>query len=148
MKKIFTYLLLAGVLASCSDDNDPKAVTADVPETLAASDTITSSTRNFKGVNWADTRDNFVDTWLILSGLESTDDEATISTKTAAILSGFKTNGANTVRLPVNPSTVLQNYWPRYSSVISQTAASDMKVIVAYWEGNSSKDGKVDGTGS
>jgi len=145
MKKLFTYAFLITLLASCNKEDDTVEAYVDVPETMAASDTITSSTVNFKGVNWADTRDNFVDTWLILSGLDVYDDEATILSKSETILSTFQEKGANTVRLPVNPSTVLQNYWPRYSLVISKAASKNMKVIVAYWEGASSKDGKVDG---
>ena len=143
MKRIFTCLLLTSVLVSCTDDATDK-VYEDTPETMAAFDTITTNTTNFKGVNWADTRDNFVDTWLILSGLNVNDDEATILSKTDAILDGFKAKGANTVRLPINPPTVLQDYWPRYSAIISRAASKNMKVILAYWEGSSSKDGKVD----
>jgi hypothetical protein len=143
MKKLFACALLISLFASCTDDENKK-VYNDTPETMPASDTITSNTSNFKGVNWADTRDNFVDTWLILSGLDVYDDEATILAKTETILNAFKDKGANTVRLPINPPTVLQDYWPRYAAIISKAAAMDMKVVLAYWEGNSSKDGKID----
>jgi hypothetical protein len=115
---------------------------------VAASDTITTSTKNFKGVNWADPRDNFADDWLILSGLSASDDEMSINDKTEKILSALQAKGINTVRLPVNPSTVLQTWWPRYSSIITRAAGKGMKVIVAYWEGASSKDGLVDNTSS
>lgn len=132
-------------MASCSDDPDTTPVYEDTPETAAAFDTITSTTSNFKGVNWADTRDNFVDTWLILSGLDVNDDEAAMLSKTETIINAFKAQGANTVRLPINPPTVLQAYWPRYSAVVSKVTSMNMKVVLAYWEGNSSKDGKIDG---
>lgn len=145
MKRIFTCLLLTGVLAACSDDPDTSSAYVDTPETMAAFDPVTNTTSNFKGVNWADTRDNFVDTWLILSGLDVYDDEATMLAKTETIINAFKAKGANTVRLPINPPTVLQNYWPRYSAVISKVVSMNMKVILAYWEANSSKDGKIDG---
>lgn len=107
-----------------------------------------ATTANFIGVNWADRRDNFVDDLLLLSGLSANDNQATITAKTATIVAGFKATGANTLRLPVNPTTVLQSYWPTYSSIIDQASNNNMKVLVAYWEGASSKDGLVDGDGS
>lgn len=145
MKKILTLLAYGTFLFSCKKDTTA-IVPTDTPETVAAADTITTSTINFKGVNWADPRDNFVDDWLILSGLNVTDDAEAVLAKTETILAGFTAQGANTVRLPINPSTVLQGFWPRYSSIISRASAKGMKVIVAYWEGASSKDGKVDET--
>lgn len=137
------------MLSACSKNLDNKEDNTDTPEPpMAASDTITSSTINFKGVNWADPRDNFVDDWLMLSGLSSSDDDATLSSKTETILSAFKANGANTVRLPVNAATVLQDWWPKYVTVINKAASKGMKVILAYWEGASSKDGLIDNTTS
>ncbi|KOS07523.1 Ricin B lectin [Flavobacterium akiainvivens] len=144
MKKIFISLFSLTLLCACDDDADTKDAYVDVPEMLAATDNLTGVTSNFKGVNWADQRDNFVDTWIILSGLEVTDDEVAVESKTDNILNAFHANGINTVRLPINPATVLQNWWPKHSLAISKSAAKGMKTIVAYWEGASSKDGKVD----
>lgn len=119
---------------------------ADPP--VAATDTVTTSTASFKGVNWADPRDNFADDWLILSGLSATDNDEVMLSKTDSILSSFKAVGANTVRLPVNPPTILQSYWPHYSAVIREATTKGFKVILGYWEGASSKDGLVDDTAS
>lgn len=148
--KPFSILAILLIAISCSkksdNNNNNNNNTAPDNPVVAAADTITSSTRNFKGVNWADPRDNFADDWLILSGLSASDNETAVGEKAEKILSGFQSNGANTVRLPVNPSTVLQTWWPRYSSVIKKASSKGMKVILAYWEGNSSRDGKVDNT--
>ena len=145
MKKRYSLLLLIGVIVSCTKTLDVDSSNIDTPDPpMPASDTVTTSTINFKGVNWADPRDNFVDDWLVLSGLATTDGEATVVAKAETILSAFQENGANTVRLPINPPTVLQNWWPKYSALISKATSKGMKVILAYWEGASSKDGKVD----
>jgi hypothetical protein len=98
-----------------------------------------------KGVNWAADGDNFSDGILVLSGLTSSDSYATVSAKADAVLSGIQTNtGANTVRLPVNYSTVSQAWWNSYTGIIDKALSRDMNVILGYWEANSSKDGKVD----
>ena len=143
VKRMYTLLACIFLLFSCKKSMD-NATSIEAPETVASSDTVTSSTINFKGVNWADPRDNFVDDWLVLSGLSTTDNSDLTLSKTETILSAFQAQGANTVRLPVNPATVLQSWWPRYAAVISKASAKGMKVILAYWEGASSKDGKVD----
>ena len=145
MNKRFLFFILISVFVSCTKTLEVDGSNIDTPDpSMPASDTVTTSTINFKGVNWADPRDNFVDDWLVLSGLTTTDNEATIAAKAEIILSAFQANGANTVRLPINPSTVLQNWWPNYSSIISKATSKGMKVILAYWEGASSKDGKID----
>jgi hypothetical protein len=129
---------------SCQKNVNGQPEVSPVEPPIATVDTVISNTSNFKGVNWADPRDNFVDDWLILSGLNVHDSEDSMMIKTDVILSSFQKAGANTVRLPINPSTVLQEYWPKYSSIITEVTAKKMKVILAYWEGASSKDGFVD----
>ncbi|MGD9210010.1 MAG: RICIN domain-containing protein, partial [Desulfobacteraceae bacterium] len=52
----------------------------------------------------------------------------------------------NTVRLPINPSTVLESWWEAYSATIDQAINKNMKVVLAYWEGASSRDGLIDNT--
>jgi len=100
-----------------------------------------------KGVNWACTDDNFSDTILVLSGLTSTDTYATVSSKTDAILSGIITNtGANTIRIPINYSTVSQSWWNSYMAVIDKATSKGMNVILGCWEGKSSEDGMIDNT--
>ncbi|WP_184543245.1 RICIN domain-containing protein [Mucilaginibacter sp. FT3.2] len=100
-----------------------------------------------KGVNWAADGDNFSDSILVLSGLSSTDSYATVSAKADAVLSGIQTNtGANTVRIPVNYSTVSQAWWNSYTGVIDKAVSKGMNVILGCWEGSSSEDGKIDNT--
>lgn len=104
-----------------------------------------AATNSFRGVNWADERDNFVDGTLVLGGLSTSDSYATTQTKADRILSGFQNNlGANTVRMPVNYATVSGSYWNSYTGAIDEATGKGMKVILSYWEGDSSRDGKVD----
>jgi hypothetical protein len=103
------------------------------------------ATSNFRGVNWADQRDNFVDGVLVIGGLSTSDSYATTQAKADKILSGFQTNlGANTVRLPVNYATVSGSYWNSYTGAIDMATSKGMYVILSYWESSSSRDGKVD----
>ncbi|MDT7845851.1 glycoside hydrolase family 5 protein [Streptomyces justiciae] len=103
-------------------------------------------TTQFKGVNWADPRDNFADDTLQLSGLSTTDTYAQTYVKASRIISAFRANlGANTVRLPINPYTVNGAYWKSYRGVIDAATAHGFKVIVSYWEGTGErKDGYID----
>ncbi|MFJ3670703.1 glycoside hydrolase family 5 protein [Streptomyces sp. NPDC090106] len=103
-------------------------------------------TTQFKGVNWADPRDNFADDTLQLSGLSTTDTYAQTYTKASRIISAFRANlGANTVRLPINPYTVNGTYWKSYRAVIDAATARGFKVIVSYWEGTGTRrDGYID----
>ncbi|CAM5377346.1 hypothetical protein SALBM311S_03280 [Streptomyces alboniger] len=81
-------------------------------------------TTQFKGVNWADPRDNFADDPVVLSGLSLSDTYRQTYAKATRIISAFRANlGANTVRLPINPYTVNGSYWKSYRGVID--AASD-----------------------
>src|SRR4051812_27871142 len=74
-----------------------------------------AATSSFRGVNWADARDNYVDGWVIPTGLTASDPYATVKSKADGILSGFQTVlGANTVRLPINPQSVNSAWWAAY----------------------------------
>src|SRR5215212_7874995 len=65
---------------------------------------LSANTSQFKGVNWADPRDNFADDPVVLSGLSLSDGYAETFAKAIHVIKGFRTNlGANTVRLPINP---------------------------------------------
>jgi len=123
-------------------DSVVKTELPDAP--VPAADTVLSSTVNFKGVNWADERDNFVNDWLVISGINTTDEEPILLAKTDMVIDMLKSTGANTVRLPINPPTVLQNFWTKYASIITRLSKSGMKVVLAYWESAGSKNGKVD----
>ena len=111
-----------------------------------ASAAPTTDTTQFKGVNWADPRDNFADDELQLSGLSTSDTYAQTYTKATRIISAFRANlGANTVRLPINPYTVNGSYWKSYRGVIDAATAQGFKVIVSYWEGTGDRrDGFID----
>lgn len=100
---------------------------------------------SLRGVNWACDGDNFSDGILVLSGLTSSDNYATVTSKTNAILSGIQTTtGANTIRIPVNYPTVTTSWWNAYTGVIDAATGKGMNVILGCWESASSKDGQVD----
>ena len=119
-----------------------------VAATLAvpvAASPAAAATSDFRGVNWADQRDNFVDDTLVLGGLSTGDSYATTQAKANGILAGFQNNlGANTVRMPVNYPTVSGSYWNSYTGAIDAATAKGMRVILSYWEAASSRNGTVD----
>jgi hypothetical protein len=89
----------------------------------------------FHGVNWADTRDNFVNGLLQLSGLNtSSDTYSTVQVKANQILAEFRTKvEANAIRIPINEPTVSSTWWSAYKAVIDTATANGMAVIIAYW---------------
>ncbi|MGW4063434.1 RICIN domain-containing protein [Amycolatopsis sp. NPDC004747] len=91
-----------------------------------------ASTAGFKGVNWADTRDNFVNGVLYVSGLTASDthDSAAV-TADQVVGQLYSITGANTVRMPINEPTVA-GYWNTYTGAIDAALAKG-KVILAYW---------------
>ncbi|MFL6111399.1 MAG: RICIN domain-containing protein [Catenulispora sp.] len=92
----------------------------------------TTSTSQFRGVNWADQRDNFVNGVLYPSGLSSSDTYSSAATVADRVVGQlFSISGANTVRLPVNEPTV-STYWGTYTGAID-TALTKGNVIFAYW---------------
>lgn len=122
-------------------------------ETATTSTVTTTDQSNAKvgaagisGINWADGRDNFVDGWVIPSGLTSSDTYSSASAKANAIITGFKNNmsGINTVRLPINPPSVAERWWGIYTGAIDMTLSKGMKVILGCWESSNSKDGRID----
>src|SRR5436190_2475567 len=105
--------------------------------------TAEAATSDFRGVNWADARDNYVNGWVIPTGLTASDDYATVRGKADGILGAFQQLiGANTVRLPINPQSVNSSWWAAYRGAVDSARAHGMKVILSYWEAN--KDGYVD----
>jgi hypothetical protein len=93
------------------------------------------------GVNWADTRDNFVNGVLQLSGLDTkTDTYDSVASKTMQIAMQFRDKlGVNTIRIPINEPTVANAWWDKYKAVIDTTTGLGMNVIVAYWAYHNSK---------
>lgn len=99
---------------------------------------------NFSGANWACPGDNYSDGWLLLSELKSTDSYATVQSTADRVYTAFASIGINSVRLPINPSTVMESWWSSYTGVIDKALSKGMKVILCCWEGTSAKDGKID----
>jgi Ricin-type beta-trefoil lectin domain-like len=90
------------------------------------------ATNQLKGVNWADTRDNFVSGVLYPSGLSSSDTYSTSTTVADKVVGQlFSLTGANTVRMPINEPTVADN-WSAYTGAIDE-ALTKGNVILAYW---------------
>jgi hypothetical protein len=110
---------------------------------LTVATPATAATNSFRGVNWADERDNYVNGWVIPSGLTSADSYTAVRSKADGIITGFQQQtGANTVRLPINPQSVNSDWWSRYRGAIDSALSHGMKVILSYWEAK--KDGYVD----
>lgn len=94
--------------------------------------TAEAATNQFKGVNWADSRDNFVNGVLYVSGLGASDTYASAASVADRVVGQFVSKlGANTVRMPINEPTV-SGYWGTYTGAID-SALSKGKVILAYW---------------
>jgi len=99
-----------------------------------------SVTSGFDGLNWADARDNYVNGWVIPSGLTASETYSSASTIADKVLTGFQNNmGSNTVRLPINEPSVLESWWGVYTGSIDKTLNKGMKVIIAYWPWHNGK---------
>ncbi|WP_034270423.1 RICIN domain-containing protein [Actinospica robiniae] len=91
-----------------------------------------TGTAGFKGVNWADQRDNFVNGVLYPSGLSSTDTYSSAYTVGQQVVGQLDSlTGANTVRMPINEPTVA-NDWSVYTGAIDG-ALTKGNVILSYW---------------
>lgn len=152
-KTIMTCLVFLVSAFSCTTDENIRPSEEDQHSSVNENEDLKISMASvgaagIAGVNWADGRDNFVDGWVIPSGLSASDDYTTVSAKANAILSGFQANmaGVNTVRLPINPPSVLESWWDAYTGAIDRAVSKNMKVILACWEAGSSRDGRIDNT--
>lgn len=97
-----------------------------------------AATNQFKGVNWADSRDNFQSGVIYVSGLSSSDTYSSAATTADRVVSQFMSLlGSNSVRMPINEATV-SNYWGTYTGAID-TALSKGKVILCYWAPSNGK---------
>ena len=143
MSKLF-YLLFASFLSSSLMSCNGKELQTK-SDTLHLNDSSSSLTSKFHGVNWADPRDNYVDGWLLLSGLQPDMNYAECQTKGGKIVDGFISNmGATNIRIPINPQTAMETWWNSYTGAIDISLSKGMSVILTCWEGNNVKDGKVD----
>ncbi len=95
--------------------------------------TAHAATSQFRGVNWANPNDNFVTGNLVPVGLSTSDSYSTTFTKATAILKGFQSLGANTVRMPFNSATTSGSWWNSYIGALDAVSALGMNVVVAPW---------------
>jgi hypothetical protein len=150
MKKLLNVMYVSGcllLLGSCTKRNNQVVEASNDANTSVVS-TESVGAAGISGLNWADGRDNFVDGWVIPSGLTAGDSYSTVVAKTDAILNGFsgRVSGVNTIRIPVNPPSVAESWWGSYTGAIDKATGKGWKVIIACWESASSKDGKIDNT--
>ncbi len=104
-----------------------------------------ADTSKFRGVNWADPRDNYAADEVVPSGLNKQDDYKTTYRKASGIVTGFgRELKANTIRLPINPSSVGTGWWTSYRGAIDASLDRGDKVILSYWEASDAKDGRID----
>ena len=108
---VLSALLIVVALLSIQGSNTPTAHVA---------------TSQFMGVNWANPNDNFITSNLVPVGLSTSDNYATTYTKATAILKGFQSLGANTVRLPFNAATTSGSWWGSYTAACVAAAALGM----------------------
>jgi endoglucanase len=102
------------------------------------------STAAFRGMNWADPRDNYATDNLVLSGLNASDPAEVTLSKARVIIRALQRVGANTIRIPINPPTVSGSWWGNYSAVIDTAVSMGMKVIIGYWESKNGGIGRVE----
>jgi MYXO-CTERM domain-containing protein len=94
---------------------------------------VSAATNQFRGVNWADSRDNFQSGVLYISGLSSSDTYASALATGNAIMGQFVSKlGANAVRMPINEATV-STYWSTYQGAIDAVLSKGM-VVLCYWD--------------
>ena len=92
-----------------------------------------AATNQFRGVNWADSRDNFQSGVLYISGLSSSDTYASALATGTAIMAQFMSKlGANAVRMPINEATV-STYWATYTGAIDAVLSKGV-VVLGYWD--------------
>lgn len=133
---VLTVLIGSGVLGAPA--SAARSITRSGPD-------LAFTTADIHGVNWADPRDNFVTGTVVPTGLSDTDGPRRSVAKARQILTGFQANlDANTIRLPVNDATVHGDWWPSYQAVIKAATKQHLRVVLSYWESNTSEDGKID----
>jgi len=89
-------------------------------------------TSQFRGVNWADKRDNFVSDVLVLSGMNLSDTYESASVVAERVIGQFQELfGTNSVRIPINEPTALK-FWNTYTGVID-VGLSKGRIVIGYW---------------
>ncbi|WP_328346772.1 ricin-type beta-trefoil lectin domain protein [Micromonospora sp. NBC_00421] len=100
---------------------------------VATSAPAQAATSQFRGVNWADARDNFLYDENVPIGLSKSDSYATTYTKATAILRGFQDLGSNTIRFGINPQTTSSPWWGSLTAAYDAASAMGMNVMIAPW---------------
>ncbi len=89
-------------------------------------------TSQFRGVNWADKRDNFVSDVLLLSGTSLSDTYESASVIAERVIGQFQELlGTNSVRIPINEPTA-SKFWNTYTGIID-VGLSKGRVAIGYW---------------
>ena len=89
-------------------------------------------TSQFRGVNWADKRDNFVSDVLLLSGTSLSDTYESASVVAERVIGQFQELlGTNSVRIPINEPTA-SKFWSTYTGIID-VGLSKGRVAIGYW---------------
>ena len=92
-----------------------------------------ATTNQFRGVNWADPRDNFQSGAVYVSGLSSSDTYASALATGTSVMTQFVSKlGANAVRMPINEATV-SGYWGTYTGAIDAVLSKGI-VVLCYWD--------------
>jgi len=134
----YAFMLALSILSSCQKSTLNTAATTPGTNTKTSNSTaaITAniSVSSVKGLNWADPNDNFSTGNVVPTGLSSSDSYATTQSKASTILTAFKQQGANTIRLPINTYTVNSGWWSAYSGAIDQAVSMGLNVILGYWD--------------
>lgn len=125
-KPLSILALLCLVIATYSSSGAPNG-------NGSGADGAPEPAKNFKGFNWADRRDNFVNGVLYVSGLSVSSTDAEAQTLTAMVMKTWQDVGANTVRLPINLPTVKSSFWSVYKGVIDKATSMGFKVILCPW---------------
>ena len=144
MKQLFVIVGFVSIIGGGCVKSRPSLTKTEDTSTVLA----TSGTSWVKGLNWADSNDNFSSGNVVPSGLNASDNYATTQTKANNILAAFQLQGANTIRIPINPPTVSGTWWSGYTGAIDAATAKGLNVILGYWEASGSGDGLVDDTTS
>lgn len=91
-----------------------------------------AATNEFRGVNWADPRDNFVSDKLVLTGMSKSDTYESASVVADKVIGQFQELlGTNSVRIPVNEATIL-DWWDTYTGIIDMGLTKG-RMILCYW---------------
>ncbi len=103
---------------------------------------VFSATNQIKGLNWAAPGDNFQSGVIYPSGLSSSDTYSSAYTTASTLIGAmYSLTGANTVRMPINESTV-SGWWSVYTGVID-AALTKGKVILCYWAVSNGKPASI-----